>query len=102
MHNKICMDAHLDLINNPFKYKHGTHQVFIHVYQKIVMNAKCNSWIKKLTHSKWMIQFMCKCWLKDVNKCINPFKYKCEALSCCVCFNIYTNKCNMQHLNNDL
>ncbi len=43
MHNKICMDAHFDLINNPFKYKHGTCQVFIHAYQKIVMNAKCNS-----------------------------------------------------------
>jgi hypothetical protein len=32
---------------------------------------------------------------------INPFKYKCETLSCYVCFNIYTKKCNMQHLNND-
>jgi hypothetical protein len=42
MHNKICMDAHLDLINNPFKYKHGTCEVFIHVYQKIVVNTKCN------------------------------------------------------------
>ncbi len=28
------------------------------------------------------------------------FKYKYEALNCCVCFNIYTNKFNMQHLNN--
>jgi hypothetical protein len=26
---------------------------------------------------------------KDAKKITNPFKYKCEALSCCVCFNIY-------------
>jgi hypothetical protein len=25
----------------------------------------------------------------DVKKFTNPFKYKCEALSCYVCFNIY-------------
>jgi len=28
----------------------------------------------------------------------NPFKYKCEALSCYVC-SIYISKCNMQCLN---
>jgi hypothetical protein len=26
---------------------------------------------------------------KDAKKFTNPFKYKCEALSCYVCFNIY-------------
>jgi hypothetical protein len=26
---------------------------------------------------------------KDANNIINPSKYKCEALSCYVCFNIY-------------
>ncbi len=26
--------------------------------------------------------------LRDAKKFINPFKYKYEALSCCVCFNI--------------
>jgi hypothetical protein len=31
---------------------------------------------------------------------MKKFKYKCEALNCYVCFNIYTNECNMQHLNN--
>jgi len=28
----------------------------------------------------------------------NPFKYKCETLGFYVGFNIYINKCNMQHL----
>ncbi len=27
--------------------------------------------------------------LRDAKKFINPFKYKYEALSYCVCFNIY-------------
>jgi hypothetical protein len=36
---------------------------------------------------------------KDVKKFTNPFKYKCEALNCYVCFNIFS-KCNMQHVNN--
>jgi hypothetical protein len=36
--------------------------------------------------------------LRDAKKITNPLKYKCEALSCYICFNI-TNKCNMQHLN---
>ncbi len=35
-----------------------------------------------------------------MKKITNPFKYKCEALSCYVSFNIYTSKRNMQHLNN--
>jgi len=34
---------------------------------------------------------------KDETKFTNPFEYKCEALSCYVCFNIYINKWNMQH-----
>jgi hypothetical protein len=37
---------------------------------------------------------------RDLKKITNLFKYKCETLSCYVYFNIYTNKCNMQHLNN--
>ncbi len=28
------------------------------------------------------------------------FKYKYEALNCCVCFNIYINKCKMQFVTN--
>jgi hypothetical protein len=28
----------------------------------------------------------------------NPIKYHCETLGFYVGFNIYTNKCNMQHL----
>jgi hypothetical protein len=35
---------------------------------------------------------------KDAKKIISPFKHECEALSCYVCFNIYTSKRNM---NND-
>jgi len=35
--------------------------------------------------------------LKDVKIFINAFKYKCKTLNCCVWFNIYTNKCNLQH-----
>jgi hypothetical protein len=37
--------------------------------------------------------------LRNVKK-KNLFKYKCEALNYSVRFNIYINKCNMQHLNN--
>jgi hypothetical protein len=36
---------------------------------------------------------------RDGTKFTNPFEYKCEALSCYVCVNIYIDKCNMQHLN---
>jgi hypothetical protein len=32
-----------DLITNPLKYKYETCQVFIHPFQKIVMNAKYKS-----------------------------------------------------------
>jgi len=39
-----------------------------------------------LTHSNWMVQFMCKCYnWRDVKKFNNLFKYKCEALSCMCC-----------------
>jgi hypothetical protein len=31
---------------------------------------------------------------------MKKFKYKCETLTCYMCVSIYTNKCNMQHLNN--
>jgi hypothetical protein len=44
MHHKPCMHPkHADLINNQFKYKCETYQIFIHPFKKIEMNAKCNS-----------------------------------------------------------
>jgi hypothetical protein len=52
MHPKFCMHEHFDLITNPFKYKCETCQVFIHLFQKIVMSAKYNSWIMDLTTFK--------------------------------------------------
>ncbi len=35
MHLKLCMHEHFDLINNPFKYKCETSQVFIHSFKKL-------------------------------------------------------------------
>jgi hypothetical protein len=85
MHLRICIDKHFDLITNLFKYKCETYKVFIYSCQKFTMNAKYNSWIMDLTHSKWMIQLMSYVdSSKDVKKHINMFKYKCEALKLCV------------------
>ncbi len=52
MRFKIYMHEHFDLITNPFKYKCEISQVFIHLFQKIAVNAKCNSWIMDLTTFK--------------------------------------------------
>jgi hypothetical protein len=49
---KFCMHEHFDSIINPFKSKCESCQVFIHPFQKIVMNAKYNSWIMDLTTFK--------------------------------------------------
>jgi hypothetical protein len=43
MHLRLCMHEHFDLIINQSKYKCDTSQIFIHQFQKIVMNVKCNS-----------------------------------------------------------
>jgi hypothetical protein len=43
MHFKLCMHEHFNLIANPFKYKCETFQIFIHPFQKIVVNAKWKS-----------------------------------------------------------
>jgi hypothetical protein len=43
MHPKLYMHEHFDPITNPFKYKCEASQIFIHPFQKIVVNAKCNS-----------------------------------------------------------
>jgi hypothetical protein len=53
MHLVVCMHEHFDLITNPFKYKCEIYQIFIHPFQEIMMNAKCNLWIMDLKHSKW-------------------------------------------------
>jgi hypothetical protein len=37
------MHEHFDLIINPFKYKFEISQIFIHPFQKIVVNAKWKS-----------------------------------------------------------
>jgi hypothetical protein len=42
MHLVVCMHEHFDLITNPFKYKCEIYQIFIHPFQEIMMNAKCN------------------------------------------------------------
>ncbi len=43
MHLRFCMHEHFDLITNLFKYKCEISQIFIHPFQKIVLNVKCNS-----------------------------------------------------------
>jgi hypothetical protein len=61
---------------------------------------KCKLWVMDLTHSKWMIQLMCKMLiiqeiLKNSLICSNiNVKHKVV-----MCFSIYISKCNMQHLN---
>jgi hypothetical protein len=52
MNFKLCMYEHFDLITNPFKYKCETSQFFIHSFQTIVMNEKCNLWIVDSTTFK--------------------------------------------------
>jgi hypothetical protein len=44
MHPKPYIYEHFDIIINLFKYKYETSQIFIYPLQKIVMNARCNSW----------------------------------------------------------
>jgi hypothetical protein len=43
MHPKLYMHEHFDLITNPLKYKCENSQIFIHLFQKIVVGAKCSS-----------------------------------------------------------
>jgi hypothetical protein len=52
MHPRLCMHEHFDLITNPFKYICETSQIFIHSFQKIVVSAKCNTWVMDLTTFK--------------------------------------------------
>jgi hypothetical protein len=52
MYLRLCMHEHFDIIINPFKYKYETSQIFIHPFKKIVLNAKCNSWVVDLTTFK--------------------------------------------------
>jgi len=91
MHAKICMHEHFDLITNPFKYKCEISWIFIHIFQKLVLNAKCNSWIVDFNNiqSEWFNSCANVNSSRDEKNFTNPFKYKCEVLSCCVCFNIY-------------
>jgi hypothetical protein len=39
MYHIFYMHKHFDIITNPFKYKYETCQIFIHPFQKIVMNT---------------------------------------------------------------
>jgi len=48
MHPKFCMHEHFSIITNPFKYKCETSQIFVHPFKKIMVNAKCNSWVVDL------------------------------------------------------
>jgi hypothetical protein len=52
MHPIFCMHEHFDLITNPFNYKYEIFQIYIYPFKKIVVNAKCNSWIVDLTTLK--------------------------------------------------
>jgi hypothetical protein len=52
MHPRLCMHEYFDLITNSFEYKCETSQIFIHLFQKIMVSAKCNSWIVDLTTFK--------------------------------------------------
>jgi hypothetical protein len=52
MHPRLYMYEHFDLIIDPFKYKCETSQIFKHPFQKILMNAKCNSQLINLTTFK--------------------------------------------------
>jgi hypothetical protein len=98
MHLIVCMhNLHFNLIINLFKHDCKMCQVFTYSSQKIMMNAKCNSWIMELTNSKWFNSCENVDILRDVKKIISMFKYKCKALNCCVWFKIYINKCNLQH-----
>ncbi len=51
--------------------------------------------------SEWLNSYANLISLKGVKKFIIPFKYEYETLSCYMCFNLYTSKCNVQYLNND-
>jgi len=52
---KIWHARTFDLIINPFKYKCKICLAFIHLFQKVVVSAKCNLWIIDLTHSnEWL------------------------------------------------
>jgi hypothetical protein len=52
MHFSTLLHEHFDLITNPFQYKCQISQVFIYPFQKIMVSAKCNSWIVDLTTLK--------------------------------------------------
>jgi len=52
MHPRVCMHKYFDLITNQFKYECETFQIIIHPFQKIVVNAKCNTWIVDLAALK--------------------------------------------------
>ncbi len=101
MHLKLCMYERFDLIINPFKYKDETSLIFIHSFQKIVMNAKCNLWVVDLTTFKendsthvqmLIVQNMRKTSLNYSN---------IIAKYWVACVLIYYNKCKMQFVNND-
>jgi hypothetical protein len=92
MHLRLCcMHEHFDLITNPFKYKFEISQIFIHPFQKIGVNAKCNSWIVDLNNIQIKRFNLCANVnsSKDVKKFINAFKYKYEASNFYVCFSIF-------------
>jgi hypothetical protein len=95
------MHEHFDLITNPFNYKCEISQYFIHSFKKIVVSAKCNSWIVDLTTFKvndsTHVQMLIiqKMWKKSLtHSSINMKHYVV------MCIFIYTSKWNMQHLNN--
>jgi hypothetical protein len=100
MHLKPCMHEHFDLIINPFKYKCEICQVFIYPFQKIVVNAKCNSWIMDLTTFKMNdsihVQMLI---IQDTQKnslTHSSINVRHEVI---MCVSIYISKCNMQRLN---
>ncbi len=101
MHPKLCMHEHFHLINNTFKYKCETSQVFIHALEKFLVSAKCNSWVVDLTTFKVNdstphVQMLIVQEMRKKSLTHSSINVRHEVV---MCISIYVNKCNMQHLN---
>jgi len=93
------MHEYFDLITNAFKYKCEISQIFIHPFQKIVMNAKCNSWIVNLTFKVNDLTHMQMLLVQEMWKDSLTHSSINVRHQVVTCVWIYISKCNMQHLN---
>jgi len=100
VHLKLCMHEHFDLIINLFKYKCKISQIFVHLFQNIMLNAKCNSWIVNFiifkvsdsTHVKILV--VQEMWKHSLKHSSIIAKY---WVACVIVYN----KCKMQFVSND-